>query len=571
MAPLDSTTRARRNLRVLAASARPGAASLVVSVAIVASAATVADTRIDAIVAEKIAADGRSTTTLRDDSWLAQVYSPAQPGPVWFTRDAPRPALTVALRELRSASDRGLTLEDYDVAALERAVRSATAADSRPEVVANADVAVTTAMLRFLSDLHFGRVSPREVAPHYRTSAKDARFVAELRGAAGSDRLVALIDAAEPAFPVYARLKQTLAHYRKLAAKPAPALPPLDSGQSKVVVNDMYTGAPALHDLLIRLGDLPTDTQRSAESRFTTDLAAAVKRFQSRHGLPPDGVLGKQTLGALNVPLAERVTQIELSLERLRWLPVLQQGPAIAINIPSFQLWAFADTADTRMATLSMPVIVGQAVRTETPIFIGEIRAVEFSPYWNVPRNILSHEILPRLARDPTYLHREDMEMVSTRGDGRVLASVDAESIEGLRAGEFRLRQRPGPKNAMGGVKFAIPNAMEIFLHGTPARELFERTRRDFSHGCIRVRDPQALAAFVLGRNPEWSSDAIKAAIKAGKSKTASLAAPIPVIVFYTTAIVDSSGRAIFLADVYGHDRKLLDQLRRSRLQQQVR
>lgn len=562
----DSTTRGGRIFRVLATRAPLGTALLSVSIAISASAVAAVDIRIDAIVAEKIAADRRSTTALRDPAWLAQVYSPDQPGPVWFIRNEPRPALTAALRELRSASSRGLTLEDYDVAALERAVHSATAAGAGSEVIANADVAATTAMLRFLSDLHFGRVSPREVAPHYRANAKDARFVAGLREAAASDRLVALIDAAEPAFPVYARLKQTLAHYRKLAAEPAPALPPPDSGSAKVVVNDMYAGVPALHDLLVRLGDLPSDAQRPVEGRFTTELATAVKRFQSRHGLRPDGVLGKQTLAVLNVPLAERVTQIELSLERLRWLPVLPPGPAIAINIPSFQLWAFADTADTRIATLSMPVIVGQAVRTETPIFIGEMRAVEFSPYWNVPRNILSNEILPRLAHDPAYLQREDMEMVSTRGDARVLASVDAESIEGLRAGEFRLRQRPGSKNAMGGIKFVIPNAMEIFLHGTPARELFERTRRDFSHGCIRVRDPKALAEFVLGRNPEWSSDTIGSAINAGKSRTVSLASPIPVIVFYTTAIVDGNGRAIFLADLYGHDRKLLDQLRRSRL-----
>jgi len=308
----------------------------------------------------------------------------------------------------------------------------------------------------------------------------------------------------------------------------------------------------------VRLGDLPPATPRPLDYRYSDALAAGVIRCQARHGLAQDGVLGQQTIAALNVPLAVRVTQLELALERMRWLPEFAGGRAIVINVPSFQLWAFADARDTASATLSMPVIVGKAVKHETPIFIGEMRAVEFSPYWNVPRNILRNETLPRLARDPGYLGREDMELVSTRGDGGVLTSVDATSLAALHAGELRVRQRPGAKNALGGVKFVLPNTMEIYLHGTPARELFERTRRDFSHGCIRVRDPGALAAFVLQGKPEWTADAIGAAMTSGRNRTVPLEASIPVVVFYTTAIVDAGGRAIFLPDVYGHDRRLL-------------
>jgi len=330
----------------------------------------------------------------------------------------------------------------------------------------------------------------------------------------------------------------------------------------KVVAGDRYEGVPALLELLVRLGDLPPDAARPVDDRYTEAIAAGVARFQARHGLAQDGVLGRQTIVALNEPLAARVTQIELAMERLRWLPEFAPGPAIAINVPSFQLWAFADARDTTSAALSMPVIVGKAVQHETPIFIGEMRAVEFSPYWNVPRNILRNETLPRLERDPGYLEREAMELVSTRGDGRVLMSVDPASLDALRAGEYRVRQRPGMKNALGGVKFVLPNTMDVYLHGTPARELFERTRRDFSHGCIRVRDPEALAAFVLRGKPEWTAEAIDAAMSAGRNRTVALVAPIPVVVFYTTAIVDGAGRAIFLPDVYGHDRKLSDALR---------
>ena len=498
----------------------------------------------------------REAARLRDPTWLAQVYPPSGSGLVWFAPDGPRPAASTALRALRSAADRGLRPADYDAEALDRAFRHATTAGA--DALVRTDVALTVAVLRLLSDLRFGRVRPQVVEPHYRAKDRDAWFVAGLREAVALDRLDALFDAAEPAFPVYARLKALLPRYRALAATPAPAVPALASARAKVVPGDPYVGVPALHDLLVRVGDLPPATPRPLDHRYSAALAAGVLRFQARHGLAQDGVLGRQTIAALNEPLATRVTQVELALERMRWLPDFAAGRAIVVNVPSFHLWAFADARDTAAATLSMPVIVGRAVQHETPIFIGEMRAVEFSPYWNVPRNILRNETLPRLARDPGYLGREDMELVSTRGDGRVLTRVDAASLEALYAGELRVRQRPGAKNALGGVKFVLPNTMEIYLHGTPARELFERTRRDFSHGCIRVQDPGTLAAFVLQGKPEWTAAAIDAAMGSGRNRTVALEAPLPVVVFYTTAIVDAGGRAMFLPDVYGHDRRLL-------------
>ena len=505
----------------------------------------------------------REAARLRDPTWLAQVYPPTGGGPVWFAPDGPRPAASTALRALRSAADRGLRPADYGADVLDRAIHNATGSDAGTDALARADVALTAAVLRFLADVRFGRVRPQDVEPYYRAKARDAWFVAGLREAAAQDRLDALIDAAEPAFPVYARLRKLLPRYRSLAAEPFPALPPLASVRAKVVPGDQYVGVPALHEVLVRLGDLPPDTPRPLDDRYSDALAAGVTRFQARHGLAQDGVLGRQTIAALNEPLANRVTQVELALERMRWLPEFAAGPAIAINVPSFQLWAFADARDTASATLTMPVIVGKAVKHETPIFIGEMRAVEFSPYWNVPRNILRNETLPRLARDPDYLGREDMELVSTRGDGRVLTSIDAASLEALHAGELRVRQRPGAKNALGGVKFVLPNTMEIYLHGTPARELFARTRRDFSHGCIRVQDPGTLAAFVLRGKPEWTTEAIDVAMGSGSNRTVALQTPIPVVVFYTTAIVDAGGRAMFLPDVYGHDRRLLAALRK--------
>jgi murein L,D-transpeptidase YcbB/YkuD len=521
------------------------------------------DRRIGALVAGRDASSPAALVLAVEPAWLEQVYAPADPGPVWFTPEGPRAAVAAALRELRAAADRGLAPEDYGIAALERQVEAANGRGPDPDAVARADVALSATVLRFLADLRYGRVPPQRVAPHYRTRAKDAAFVAELREAAASDRLDALIAAAEPIFPHYARMKELLVRYRSLAAQPAaPGLPPLVSARSKIVVGDTYPGVPALQARLVRLGDLDATPARPADDQYTETLADGLRRFQARHGLLPDGILGKDTLAALNVPIAARVGQIVLSLERLRWLPDLPAGPLIAINIPSFRLWAFADAQAGEDAALSMAVVVGRAMRNETPVFIGEMRYVEFSPYWNVPPSILRNELLPRIARDPAYLEREGMEIVGARSAAPMaVADIDA-GIAALRSGDARLRQRPGPRNALGGVKFVLPNTMDIYLHATPERALFDRAQRDFSHGCIRVREPEALASFVLRGRPEWTPAEIEAAMASGVNRSVSLTAPIPVVVFYTTTIAGVDGRAQFLRDVYGHDRKLLAELR---------
>ena len=521
------------------------------------------DRRIGTLVAGRDASSPAALVLAVDRAWLKQVYAPANPGPVWFTPEGPRAAVAAALRELRAAADRGLAPGDYDIGALERQVEAANGRGPDPDAVAGADVALSATALRFLSDLRYGRVPPQRVLPHYRARAKDAAFVAELREAVARDDLGALIAAAEPTFPHYARLKELLVRYRSLAAQPAAlGLPPLASARSKIVVGDAYAGVPALHAQLVRLGDLDATSARPVDDRHSETLAEGLRRFQARHGLLPDGVLGKDTLAALDVPIAARVGQIVLSLERLRWLPDLPAGPLIAINIPSFRLWAFADAPPSENAALSMPVVVGRAMRNETPVFIGEMRYLEFSPYWNVPPSILRNELLPRLARDPAYLEREGMEIVGARSAAPMeVADIDA-GIAALRSGDARLRQRPGPRNALGGVKFVLPNTMDIYLHATPERELFDRAQRDFSHGCIRVREPEALASFALRGRPEWTPAEIEAAMTSGVNRTVSLTAPIPVVVFYTTAIAEVDGRAQFLRDVYGHDRKLLAELR---------
>ncbi len=493
-----------------------------------------------------------------ESAWLDAVYG--TPEPVWFAPSGSRPASAEALRLLRAAPEHGLPVDGATLARIERALHDASAPGADPQAVMRADRALTRAMLGHLADLRFGRVPPAEVAPHYRVPEREAPFVAGLRSAAASGRLAALVDAAAPRFAQYRRLRTVLGHYRDLAGN-AGDWPPLPR-RSRVDAGEAYDGADALRARLVALGDLAADAP-PAHGRYTPALVAAVARFQARHGLAPDGVLGRLTFAALDVPPSERVAQIGLSLERIRWLPDPAPGPLVAVNIPSYRLWAFADAVADERPRLSMAVVVGRAARSQTPVFVGTMRHVEFSPYWNVPASIVRDEYLGPLRRDPSRLAREDMEIVPARGGGEPLVAADAAALAGLRDGALRLRQRPGPRNALGGAKFVLPNAMQVYLHGTPATALFERTRRDFSHGCIRVAEPVALARFVLEGRPEWTQDAIVAAMAARTPRTVSLPVAVPVVVFYTTTVVDEAGRAHFLPDVYGHDARLATALAR--------
>jgi len=492
---------------------------------------------------------------------LARFYAGNGHAPVWFEGSHARPVAATALAELRAAPGQGLAAEDYDVDWLEREVGAIATGTAPPARLAHAEVALTLTLLRYLSELHLGRVRPTDAEFRYAVAQREPALDVLLGRALLHEQLAPVIAAAEPTLPMYARLKALLAHYRQLAAQPIAELPPLPQRVKRIRAGEHYLGTPQLRQRLRLLGDLSADSDDGDRSLFSDAVVGAVRRFQERHGLSPDGVLGRQTLAQLDVPLAARVRQIELALERLRWVPHLPPGPALVVNIPSYRLLAFTDLPASDRAALRTRVIVGRAVRTPTPVFVGAMRLVEFSPYWNVPPSIQNNEILPRLMRDPGYLAREDMELVSKR-DASVTTAVSAQTLAALRAGTFRVRQRPGTRNALGGVKFVLPNTMNIYLHSTPSRQLFERARRDFSHGCIRVDDAPGLARFVLRDQPQWTEPRIEEAMSSGITRTVRLARDIPVIIFYTTVVVDAQGRASFLPDVYGYDRKLEQALR---------
>lgn len=482
--------------------------------------------------------------TYDERDWLDRFYAPRAYAPVWLGANIPKAAAAVVL--LQEAASHGLSPAEYDADGLAAKIRSAGPND------AALDVALTRAMLQYLADLRVGRVRSgyHSATPDPRLTAFDP--VEQLRGGAEQNTLAAAVAKAEPQIALYKYMKNTLKHYRELAKAPAIALPAMAKG-AKVKVDAAYAPAPQLRALLQLVGDEPGPAP-AVDDRYTPELAAAVKRFQARHGLLDDGVLGRDTVAALNTPLSARVRQLELTLERLRWLPDFSNGPIVAVNLPAFRLWAINNGDTDGPPPLEMRVIVGTAVKTQTPLFIGSMRYLEFNPYWNVPKSIEKGELVPKIAKDGSYLVKNDMELVALSGGAAPVQHVNDAVMSDLRAGKYRIRQRPGPGNALGAVKFAMPNPDNIYLHSTSARELFKRTRRDLSHGCIRVEKPHELAHFVLAGKPEWTLEKVTAAMEPGPAKTVSLKAPIPVVLFYATAVSGRDGHALFSPDVYKLD-----------------
>ncbi len=288
-----------------------------------------------------------------------------------------------------------------------------------------------------------------------------------------------------------------------------------------------------------------------------------MKHYQDRHALEPDGVIGPGTITALNTPFTARIRQIELALERMRWLPLLPDASAIFVNIPLFMLWALE--RDRPNSVFRMRVVAGKSAGHATPIFIGKLKYVVFRPYWNPPPNIVKREIVPHARRDPGYLDRQNMEIVESGADDAPALPATPENLSRVLAGKLTLRQRPGEKNSLGLAKFIFPNANNVYMHGTPVPSLFSRARRDFSHGCIRVEDPTRLAEWVLRDDPQWTRARIEKAMAGDRPLQVNLKVPIPVIVFYDTVMVDAEGTVHFSDDYYKHDARLAEALRRPR------
>jgi murein L,D-transpeptidase YcbB/YkuD len=476
------------------------------------------------------------------------------PAPVWFSGGRPTADALEAVRLLQMAGSDGLNPDDYAAHALTQALDQAAKSPLAPDRQAELASKLTQAIEHYVSDLHVGRVAPRDVHAAFTPSVKLLDPSSYVRDAVAVHGLTAALRAAAPQLPLYANLRQALAHYRQLASDPAlqSPLPPLPT--NKLAPGGDYAGIAGLAQKLIALGDMAPSA--IIPDRFDGALVDGVKAFQVRHGLQADGIIGRGTFAQLNMPMSARVRQIELTLERLRWTPLLLGKRMIVVNVPEFLLRAYEVEEGRINVKATMNVIVGKALDTRTPLFFQNMSLIEFSPYWNIPPSIARAETVPKLRRDPSHLNREGLEFVGA--NGQVERSLSEANLAAVLAGKMRIRQRPGPRNALGDIKFIFPNTDNIYLHHTPAPLLFKQNRRDFSHGCIRVEDPVALARFVLQEQPAWTAERIREAMEGGKSKTIRVQPPLPVVIAYATAIARADGKVHFFADIYGHD-KLLD------------
>jgi murein L,D-transpeptidase YcbB/YkuD len=544
----------------------------------------------------------------------------------WLRDLKPTPETTAFLQAFADAGSKGLNPDDYDASRwparlkdIAQIAATHDTSDPAQDAVAQFDVSVTICVMRYISDLRIGRVNPQHFNFGIDVASKKydlAEFVSD--NAVDAKDVPALILSVEPDSNQYRATEAALVHYLDLAREQqlANALPLPDVGKATVSPGGAY---PAAGQLLARLqleGDAPgayplalpqpaqattqvkkprhprtsaaiasaegllhryrraastaTATQTAPPNTpvfnppglppvYTAAMADAVKLYQHRHGLTDDGRLTSETIQSLNVPLTERVIQLQYSLERWRWLPDEYVNAPLIVNLPEFVLRGYTpEHADD----FTMKVVVGKVIGDhDTPVFAHMMRYLIFRPYWNVPQDIVEKELMPHIrASGVGYLASHNYEVTDAKGN--VLTGFTAAQVA---HGGVLVREKPGPKNSLGLVKFMFPNPYDIYLHSTPATELFNQTRRDFSHGCVRVQKPEDLAVWVLNTSGTpgpvagaWDLTHVHNDMASGPDNyTISLKTPIPIVIFYVTAIAAEDGHTHFFNDLYGYDQRL--------------
>ena len=473
-----------------------------------------------------------------------RLYKRFEQSPLWLERGGLDKERVEALTNaVLAATDDGLRIDDYPVAQMARSIASVRETKQpTAEQLADADVLLTAAYASLGEDLLVGQVSPKSVGQSWHIDARDENVDSALVRTLTKTPLENAIAAMRPTDEDYAALRKQLLRYRELVSKggwkPIPAGKALKRGQTESPqrlaalrarleaegITIAATSAP--------VPDSNATRGASSDAIFDDGLAAAVAQFQARHAIDVDSSLGTETLNSLNVPAEYRLGQIAANLERYRWMPRMLGERYVYVNVPAFQLTAY----DSGTTALQMKVIVGEEFEDKaTPVFSDSMELVVFRPYWNVTPDIQAKEIAPKVAANPGYLAANDMEYFK---DG----------------GQTRIRQRPGPKNSLGFVKFLFPNDFNIYLHDTPNHELFDKDVRAFSHGCIRVEKPTELAQWALG----WDASRVEQAMREGKDNQAvKLPKKIPVYIAYGTAYL-RDGQLYFGNDLYHRDDQLV-------------
>jgi murein L,D-transpeptidase YcbB/YkuD len=492
---------------------------------------------------------------------LRQIYEDRQYRPLWVgVRPVPERTKDL-IANLCDAEREGLRPADYRLAELRRTVERLRPGlnKQRPEAFAVLDLELTRRFLEYGADLLAGRLDPKAVASEWYIRARRSSIDGTLRGTVQGQDFQGMMAPLRPHQPEYAELVKALADYREILRQGGwPEVP----GRSKLRRGDRGVRVAVLRRRLRITGDLRDSA--GGKPVYNRAVAKAVSRFQARHGIPSDGIVGAATLAALNVPVQVRIRQIQLNLERYRWLPA-DFGPRyIYVNIPDYRLYAY----DGGKPVLTMRVVVGDEYENATPVFADLMTFVVFRPYWYVPQRILVEEMIPKIRKKRSYLVRHHLEVVDAKRESLVLnpRRINWSRVDITR---IRVRQKPGNTNHLGLVKFMFPNQFAVYLHDTPTRKLFRRSNRTGSHGCVWVEKPVELADYVLAGQDDWDEKKVGEAMETAHSgsegrsadgHTVTLARPVPVYIVYLTAFV-RDGVLNFRRDPYGQAREALFRL----------
>lgn len=468
---------------------------------------------------------------------MHRFYQNRQFQPAWLTPKGPRPQAQELLQAIDASAADGLDPRRYEkerLASLLHEIEETKSYDdpSAQRLLAYTDMHLTYTFLTLAAHTATGRQQPDQLRIDWYTKPRNVDLEGRLQTAlADQGKLDDALRSLRPPEDGYKPLIQALARYRQIAAQGGWAeIAPAE----KLVPGLRDESVSRLKERLRAEGDLPALQEGEQDNwEFDDSVTAAVARFQKRYGLEVTGKVDKDTLAEMDVPVADRIRQIEINLERWRWMPSDLGERYIRVNIPEFKMALM----DHGKPELEMRVVVGKAQQHRTPVFSDKMTYLELNPAWNIPTDIADEEILPKAESDPGYLESHNIEVVN----------------EGA---QTRLRQRPGPDNPLGQVKFMFPNEFDIYLHDTPADHLFAEAERDFSHGCIRLERPMDLA-HVLLKGSDWTPEKLQAVLDSGEQTTVTLPHPLPVHLLYFTAWVDKDGTVEFRRDIYGHDAKL--------------
>ena len=477
-------------------------------------------------------------------------YGARQFSPAW--QEAGRPELAVQLlAAIGDTAVEGLSPDDYHLRQLATLVPTF---DKDSEAAAvERELLLTDAFLAIAAHYRYGRLDLRSVLPEWQPRSRNENHTVLLEAALASGDIRTALQRLLPNAAGYLALKNALRHHRQLASQGGwPAIP----AGNRMEQGDNGGRVALLRQRLAVSGDLAPE--QAVGDNFDTALQGAVRRFQARHGLEKDGVIGEKTLAALNMPVDMRIRQLAANLERWRWLPEDLGRRHIMVNIAGFSL----TVVEKQRKVMEMSVIAGRPDRP-TPIFSSTIAYLVLNPYWEVPHDIAVKDLLPKVRQDRTYLQRLGIRVLPVNGaNDTALDStrIDWQRLDASRF-RYRLRQDPGPTNFLGRIKFIFPNPYSVYLHDTPARELFKQESRAFSSGCVRVEKPLDLAALLLRDTPLGTEQALISALTGG-TRTVHLPTPMPIHLLYWTAWVDDQGASHFRPDLYGHDRLIEDGLK---------